>query len=926
MERNARSDASFSARIFKYPPTPLRSRTAPRGGGRDDSSVGENSVTYEEFLAAKICLSAKEGLPDAFDAKLPSILKPHQVDIVRWALAGGRRAIFASFGLGKTIIQLCVADTIARFTGSRFLIVAPLGVRGEFMRDAAMLGLTLRFIRSHDEAEETGLYLTNYEPVRDGKLDPRKFAGASLDEAACLRAFGGSKTFREFMRLFDGIRYKFVATATPSPNDFIELLAYSAFLEVLDVSEAKTRFFKRNSEKADELTVHPHKEEEFCLWVSTWAMFIDRPSDLGHSDEGYVMPELDLHWHEIESEYSGTDSDPSGQLRLVRSAAAGVVEAAREKRDSLNARIAKMLELRATDPAAHRVIWHDLEDERRAIESALPQCATVYGAQDLDAREEIVSTFSNGEIPELAAKPVMLGSGCNLQRHCSWAIYLGIGFKFNDFIQSIHRLQRFLQTKRVRIDLIYTTAERGVRAILEQKWEQHKELCRRMKAIVQEYGMNHAAMFAAMRRGTGVKRIEASGEAWKAVNSDCVLETWAMESDSVHLVLTSIPFGNQYEYSPNYADFGHSDDPDHFWQQMDYLIPELLRVLKPGRICAIHVKDRITPGGINKLGFQTVYPFHADGIRAFTKHGFAYLGMKTIVTDVVRENNQTYRLGWTEQCKDGTKMGVGMPEYLLIFRKPQTDTMNAYADDPVVKEKGAYSRARWQVDAHGFARSSGDRPLTPEELRTMDHGQIFRRFREYFTRNVYDYETHIRLGEELSRCSECGHVHVGRKRCAVGECKCVTAASRLPVTFMLLQPPSWSDEVWSDVTRMLGMNSLQAAKGKEGHLCPMQFDIADRAITQYTMEGETVYDPFAGLFTVPVRALKLGRRGIGCELSTPYFATGVGYLQAEEAKLATPGLFDFIEAEATASAELRLIAGESLEQGRGSRPPQGKSG
>jgi hypothetical protein len=141
------------------------------------------------------------------------------------------------------------------------------------------------------------------------------------------------------------------------------------------------------------------------------------------------------------------------------------------------------------------------------------------------------------------------------------------------------------------------------------------------------------------------------------------------------------------------------------------------------------------------------------------------MGMKTIVTDVVRENNQTYRLGWTEQCKDGSRMGVGMPEYLLLFRKPQSDPSAGYADVPVVKEKKRYTRSRWQIDAHGFSRSSGDRLLTPEELRDLPHHAIFKLFREYSLETVYNFEHHVRIGEELER------------------------TNRLPVTFMLLQPP-----------------------------------------------------------------------------------------------------------------------------------------
>jgi hypothetical protein len=667
--------------------------------------------TYDEFLRHKVQFDKSCGVTIE-DSDINPLLKPHQRDIVRWAVHKGRAGIFAAFGLGKTFIQLeAIRLVITKTGGGNGLIVAPLGVRQEFKRDAEKLGLEIRFIRRDEEVIEGAdlLYITNYESIRDGKLDPRKFKVVSLDEASILRGFGGTKTFRKMMQLFEGSGlYRFVATATPSPNEYIELLAYSAFLDVMDVGQAKTRFFKRNSEKADELTLHPHKEREFWLWVSSWAIFLQRPSDLGYSDEGYELPPMEVHWHEVASDHTDAGQEPGGQARLLRNSAISLPAAAKEKRDSLPQRIAKLMELREIDPSAHRVIWHDLESEREAIEAAIENVATVYGSQDLDEREKIIIDFSDGVIPELATKPVIAGSGCNFQRHCAWEIFLGIGFKFNDCIQAIHRVSRFLQDKPVRIDFIYTEAEREIKRVLEEKWERHKELTAQMTAIIREYGLARNAIDSELQRSLGVKRQEVSADNWRAICNDSILELPRHEENSVALVLTSIPFSTQYEYTPSYHDFGHTDSNEHFWQQMDYLTPELFRVLQPGRVAAIHVKDRIVPSGLTGMGFQTVYPFSDDCIRHFQKHGFGFLARKTIVTDVVRENNQTYRLGWTEQCKDGSRMGAGMPEYLLLFRKPPTDTSNGYADLPVMKDKAEYSRSRWQIDAHGFMRSSGN--------------------------------------------------------------------------------------------------------------------------------------------------------------------------------------------------------------------------
>jgi DNA modification methylase len=833
---------------------------------------------YLDFLKAKIRLAPERGFAvDPADVN-PSG-KPHCRAIVPWMLQGGRRALFAQFGLHKTWMQIeALRLILARHPGEAALIVLPLGVRQEFMIEAALrftgaYAVRLKFIRSMAELEPGVIHLTNYETARDGKIDASAFVGVSLDEASCLRGFGGTKTFREFMRVFESVPYRFVATATPSPNEFIELLAYAAFLGVMDVGEAKTRFFKRNSEAADELTLHPHKEREFWLWVASWALYIQRPSDLGFSDDGYILPEIDIRWHEIASDYSAAGEEKSGQGRLFTEAAIGVVDAAKEKRRSLAARIDRLMAIRAEDPTAHRIIWHDLEDERRAIEAAIPSARSVYGSQDLDVREATIVSFSDGQFAELAAKPVIAGSGCNFQRHCSWAVFLGIGFKFNDFIQAIHRIQRFGQRFRVRIDLIYTEAEQKVRRDLEAKWSRHRELAENMTRIMREYGLSHAAMAETLTRSLGVERVEVSGERYRLINNDCVEETRAMPDNSVDLVVTSIPFSTQYEYTPSFNDFGHTDDNEHFWRQMDFLTPELLRVVKPGRCAVVHVKDRIVPGGLTGLGFQTVAPFSDECVAHFRRHGWAFLSRITNVTDVVRENAQTYRLGWSEQCKDGTRMGNGMPEYVLVFRKPVTDATNGYADAPVAKDKATYTRARWQLDAAGFWRSSGDRLLEPDALVGVDADIAYRMWKRFNLQAVYDLEHHVKIGEA---------------REIVGQ---------LPPDFALLPVHSWHPDVWTDIAQMRSLNTMQAAKGAEKHLCPLPFDIVERVMLQRSEPGEVVYDPFGGLMTVPYLAVKHGRFGVGCELNPGYFVDGCRWVEAMAREIAVPTLFDLLAAE-----------------------------
>ncbi len=827
-----------------------------------------DNADYLAFLRRKIKLASFAGFEVA-DEEINPILKPHQRACVKWAVRGGNRALFERFGLGKSVQQIEIVRLVMKRAGGPGLIVCPLGVRQEFKRDAEMLGIKTCFIRRTEEVEADfdGIHLTNYESIRDGRLDPNVFTVASLDEASVLRSYG-SKTYQEFLPLFSQVKFKFVATATPSPNRYKELIHYAGFLGVMDTGQALTRFFQRDSSKANNLTLYPHKEREFWLWLNSWAIFLQSPSDLGYSDDGYALPPMEVFYHEVKSDHATAGTEKDGQGMLFRDAAIGLKEAASEKRDSLPARIECLETILDNDPDSHYLIWHHLEDERHAIKRAIPEAVSVWGSQDLDEREQAIVDFSNGKFKYLSTKPEIAGSGCNFQRHCHKAVFLGINYSFNDFIQAVHRIYRFLQTKEVEIHIIHSEAEREIVKTLQEKWIAHEKMVENMSAIIKEYGLNEMEMAEVLARTIGVDRLEVTSERFTVANNDCVIEARRQLEASVDLIVTSIPFANHYEYTPSYNDFGHTENNDHFWGQMDFLTPELLRILQPGRLYCCHVKDRILFGNVTGAGAPTVSPFHCEAIMHARKHGFDYMGMITVVTDVVRENNQTYRLGWSEQCKDGTKMGVGSPEYVLLFRKPQTDRSRGYADMPVSKQKVDYTRARWQVDAHAFWRSSGNRQLTAEELASMGPDKLAKAFTAYSLSNTYDYEFHIRIGEELE------------------------ARGALPSTFMSLAPGSHDPAVWHDINRMLTLNGNQSQKGLQNHVCPLQFDIVDRLIERYSNPGETVYDPFGGLMTVPYRAILKGRKGRASELNTGYFFDGVQYLRAAEREVSMPSLFD----------------------------------
>lgn len=994
------------------------------------------SIDYGAFLESKRPSVVEHGRPaGTFDVH--PLLFPHQRAIVEWCVRGGRRAVFAAFGLGKTMMQLETCRLITP-ADERALIVCPLGVRGEFLHDAGMLGIDdVRFVRRTEELDEPGIYLTNYESVRDGRLDVDGFATVSLDEASVLRSFG-SKTYIEFLQMFAATRYRFVATATPSPNRFKELIHYAGFLGVMDTGQALTRFFQRDSTKAGNLTLYPHKREEFWLWLASWAVFLEHPIDLcrcechvhdqtskvsdsvasslssgllepsgtepgsvdataaantshrrttsppdessaagvfgrnmearalaatesgkpcssaattpeartgpttadegspsasagtpsptssptwasdptaapsiastttattspvtvggrllsskpGTDDSdalacsaclwhvGYDLPELEILMHEVvtDPEHAlGRERD--GQVALTTGDVLGVSQAASVKRDTIELRVAEMMRILDKAPPSTTdqvVIWCDLNDEQRAIEKALAgtgiSFSSVHGTLSIEESERRLDQWRRRETVALIGKPVMLGQGLNLQQ-ANRAIFVGLTFKFNDVIQATHRIYRFGQTRKCFTHVIHADTESAVVSTINDKWQRHEEMTRTMSELIRTHGLNDVGITEALLRSMGVERVEASGRGWQVANNDCVLEAQSMDDETVDLIVTSIPFSNHYEYTPSYNDFGHTDDNDHFWAQMDFLTPELLRVLRPGRIYACHVKDRILFGNVTGAGSSTVSPFHAEAIMHGRRHGFDYMGMITVVTDVVRENNQSYRLGWSENAKDSTKMGVGSPEYVLLFRKPQSDRSRGYADVPVTKDKAVYSRSRWQVDAHAFWRSNGNRLVTPEEWTALGPAEAHRIFTDFTLSEVYDFETHVRIGEAFD------------------------ALGRLPATFMMLAPGSWHPDVWADVTRMLTLNTEQSRNAQALHVCPLQFDIVDRLIERFSNPDELVFDPFGGLFTVPYRALALGRRGRAAELNPGYFLDGIKYLQSMERDLGVPSIFDLL--------------------------------
>jgi DNA modification methylase len=880
-------------------------------------------MNYSDLLESKIKVAEKHGI-SIDPATLHASLRDDQKDIAAWALELGAALIAPDAGCGKTRIGIEVMRQLQMKFGGKCLIVTELGASDTFVDpdpevgEGAAMGVPLMYVTSEDNRGLDNPYsivVTNYERVRMGNFDFSNYTAVWLDEGNYVKNMA-SETTEALKQQLKKVKYKYIATATPSPNEVLELVNYAHVLGICDRGQILTRFFQRNSTKAGDLTLHPHHIPDFWLWVSSWCIAIESPADLGYDATGLVLPKLNLHWVEVKAgQLIDAGKEKDGQARLFIQSRSGLSEAAKIARASIDARVLKMSEIADQFPEEHFIFWHFLEDERKAINNVykgLAQYGEIYGKQDWEIREKRIVDFTKGNLQYLATKPDLSGIGCNFQKHCNKMIFVAISDSFDAWYQAMKRVWRFYNpSDEVDVWMLYTPEQYDIVLNLQRKYREHLEMREHMRGIIKEYGLSQSRQIEERRRSFMVDRKEWNGNNWKVINNDCVFEFKQMEENSIDMILTSIPFGNHYEYTDKYNDFGHNESNEAFFKQMDFLIPELLRTLKPGRIAAIHTKNRIHYGSVTGTGMSTFHRFTHAACDCFEKNGFYTMGFHYIPTDVVAENNQTYRLGFSEMCKDASKMGSGIPEEIWIFRKLPTSTANSYADVPVIKNhatcpfchytdlvkeftKGIpeaslhqcpeckqfihdselihsedqYSLSDWQIDADSFWRSSGNRYLNPDELISMTMKQLRKWWNGFNAETIYDFEEHVKLLQLLDE------------------------KGKLSRTFTTLPLRSNSPHVWNDVNRMHGLNMEQSRRKQQNHICPMPFDQVDRLISLYSNAGDLVADPFGGLGTTLVRSVKKKRRAIITELNDIYASTAVTYARETEYKLELPTLFD----------------------------------
>lgn len=435
---------------------------------------------YIRFLARRRAASPSAGF-EVNDTDLHSSLFPFQRAATKLALSRGRAALFEDTGLGKSRQILEWMRLVALHTGKRCLLLVPLAVAHQFVRDEApAIDTQLIYARSQAEADASNcpLVVTNYD--RASAFDPRAFAGVALDEADILANFVGA-TNRRLSAMFAETPYRLVATATPAPNDLIELGRYSQFLGVMNSGEMLTRYFIRDSQNAATLRLrHWAAAGPFWDWLASWAVCIGLPSDLGdYSDDGYLLPPLTVEQHMVNVSYA----DAMAQGQLFPDARASATRLWKVKRETLNERCELSAELAGRKPDTPWVIWCSTDEESRLLCKLIPDAIEVRGSHTAQQKEERLRAFSEGRERVIVTKPKIAGMGLNWQ-HCADMIYCSPTFSFKYFYQGLRRIYRFRQQRPVTCHVVIAETEENVVAAIERKQQQHRTIHEHARAAM----------------------------------------------------------------------------------------------------------------------------------------------------------------------------------------------------------------------------------------------------------------------------------------------------------------------------------------------------------------------------------------------------------------------------------------------------------
>jgi hypothetical protein len=597
-------------------------------------------MTYEQFLETKQKTHTESGF-EVSDEKLNGYLFPFQKFIVKRALKAGKYAIFADCGLGKTLMQLSWAEKVANQTNKKVLVLAPLVVVEQTKREAVKFGIPIEFIDAD-----------NYEQLNN--IDAYSYGGVVLDESSILKNFEG-ETKKLILEKFKYTPYKLACTATPSPNDPMELGNHSEFLDVMSRNEMLAMYFVHDGGETAKWRLKGHATKLFYQFIGTWAIMLNKPQDIGFEMVGYALPQLNL----IEKQIVTNKRDNGS---LFNNTAISATNFNQELRLTKEERLNEVVSIVKSKPDENFIIWIKQNEEGEMLRKLLPEAVEVKGSDTNEWKKEKLLGFANNDFKILITKTKIASFGMNFQ-NCRNQIFASLDFSFEGLYQAIRRSYRFGQKEEVNIYLITTDTMANVIDSINKKQKQFEIMQDEMSKAINENLKGNSMTVS------NFDTEEVNNEWYNIKRGDSVKLIKNIPDESIGLSVFSPPFAELYTYSSHLEDMGNSKDYKEFLTQFGYLIKDLYRVMMQGRNVAVHCMDLPIQKG--KEGFIGLRDFSGMILKAFEEVGFVYASRITIWKDPVVEMQRTKALGLLHKQvkKDSTMSRVGIPDYVMIFRK-----------------------------------------------------------------------------------------------------------------------------------------------------------------------------------------------------------------------------------------------------------------
>lgn len=772
-------------------------------------------MTYPELLKSK----QKRVQASGFDADINNtVLFDFQKFIVQRALKAGRYAIFADCGMGKTLMQLVWAYEVYKHAGKPVLILAPLGVVAQTIKEGEKFGIKVTEA-SHDTPHFASIQIANYEQLDN--IDCSIFAGIVLDESSILKNFTGVYK-NKIINTFKTTPYKLACTATPAPNDLNEIGNHSAFLNILDAQDMRSKWFIRD-EGMNNYRLKHHAKKDFYAWISSWATMISSPADIGFDGKDFILPPLNY----VEKKIITQSRPGNGYFNSV---SINATNFNKELRITKVERLDIVCEI-VNSSAESFIIWINHNDEGEYLLKLIPGAKEVKGSDNDKYKKQTLLDFSENKFRVLISKAKIAGFGMNFQ-NCHNQVFASLDFSFEKLYQQIRRSYRFGQKHSVNIFIVTTDTMQNVISSIKYKQYQFENMQQEMNKNINslEYGLLNDYDFA-----------EIKTDKFHLMKGDSCKEIKRIPDNSIDFIIFSPPFSSLFTYSNYIHDMGNNESHEDFFKQYAFLLKDLYRILKPGRLMCCHTKDL----GVykNSSGYTGIYDFTNDHTRAVQEANFKLHCKINIWTDPVLEmqRTKTQRLLYKQITSDSSYTGVGMAEYITVFKK-------------------------WEGVEDEWTPITG---ITKQN----------------FQLDTWQEWASPTFKEDLSKYSKEDLISTIKKQ------KSDIFKLRFNCNDGL--PDHFYDDTWFDITRTDVLNGKQGtAQGDEKHIAPLQLEVIHRCVTMWSNKGETVFTPFFGIGSEIYQSIIDGRKGIGIELKDSYFDVGVKNCKVAVQHTSMPTFFD----------------------------------